>query len=53
MTLLDLGGVFVLFLLRSQVDRLADTNCAGLSEHGETLDSILNTLREERQRYAE
>jgi bifunctional DNA-binding transcriptional regulator/antitoxin component of YhaV-PrlF toxin-antitoxin module len=51
-TLLDLGGVFVLSPHRSEVDPLADRIAQALTERGETLESMLKVLREERERYA-
>jgi len=51
-TLLDLGGVFVLSPRRSEVDALADTIAADLQAQGETLESLLQVLREEREKYA-
>lgn len=51
-TLLDLGGVFVLSPHRSEVDPLADRITQALTERGETLESMLQALREERDRYA-
>ena len=54
LTLLDLGGVFVLSRGRSQVDELADRIGTALRERGESLESMLVALREERARvYAE
>ena len=50
LTLLDLGGVFVLHPRRSEVDEIADKISAALLERGETLESMLHTLREERDR---
>jgi AbrB family looped-hinge helix DNA binding protein len=50
LTLLDLGGVFVLSRETSQVDELADRIGDTLRERGETLESMLATLREERDR---
>jgi AbrB family looped-hinge helix DNA binding protein len=50
-TLLDLGGVFVLSPQSSQIDALADRITQALTERGETLESMLRTLREERKRY--
>lgn len=47
----DLGGVFVLSPRRSEVDRLADQLRAALIEEGESLESMLQAVREERQRY--
>ncbi len=51
-TLLDLGGVFVLSPRSSEVDALADTIAADLQAQGETLESMLQTLRDEREKYA-
>ena len=50
LTLIDLGGVFVLGKERSEVEDLA--NCIGeaLGERGESLESVLQVLREERER---
>lgn len=50
-TLLDLDGVFVLSRRRSQVDMLAKSIASSLAERGETLESMLQALREERERY--
>lgn len=50
-TLLDLGGVFVLSPRRSEIDALADRITNELTEKGETLESMLGVLREERERY--
>jgi len=52
LTLLDLGGVLLLSPRRSEVDALADRITQALTERGETLESMLHTLREERERYA-
>ena len=52
-TLLDLGGVFVLTPVRSQIDSLADQLTQALTEQGETLESMLQALREERERYGD
>jgi bifunctional DNA-binding transcriptional regulator/antitoxin component of YhaV-PrlF toxin-antitoxin module len=51
-TLLDLGGVFVLSPRRSEIDSLADRLTRHLVERGETLETMLQALREERERYA-
>ena len=51
-TLLDLGGIFVLSPRRSEIDSLADRLTQALAERGETLETMLQTLREERERYA-
>ena len=50
-TLIDLGGVFVLAPKPSEVDALADRIAAELRDKGETLESMLQVLREERDRY--
>ena len=50
-TLLDIGGVFVLAPIRSQIDSLADHITQSLVEQGETLEGMLIALREERERY--
>lgn len=52
MTLLDLDGVFVLSRQPSQVDALADRIAEELTARGETLESMLQTLREVRAEYA-
>ena len=52
LTLLDLDGVFVLVPRRSQVDYYADRLSQTLGERGESLESMLLALREERERYA-
>jgi bifunctional DNA-binding transcriptional regulator/antitoxin component of YhaV-PrlF toxin-antitoxin module len=49
-TLLDLGGVFVLSPRRSEVDFLAERIGAQWAEKGETLETMLQALREERDR---
>ena len=51
LTLIDLGGVFVLSPRRSEVDRLANQISQDLSQSGETLESMLAVLREEREKY--
>ena len=51
-TLLDLGGVFVLSPRTSEIDDLADLITRELIEEGESLETMLHTLREERNRYA-
>lgn len=52
LTLLDLGGVLLLSLHRSEIDTLANRITQALTERGETLESMLHALREERERYA-
>jgi bifunctional DNA-binding transcriptional regulator/antitoxin component of YhaV-PrlF toxin-antitoxin module len=51
-TLLDLGGVFVLSPRRSEIDALADRLTQSLTQQGETLETMLQALREEREQYA-
>lgn len=50
-TLLDIGGVFVLAPMHSRIDLMADKITQSLVEQGETLEGMLVTLREERERY--
>ena len=50
-TLLDLGGVFVLSPRASEIDDLADRVTQELVEKGESLETMLHILREERNRY--
>ncbi len=49
-TVIDLDGAFVISPRRSEVDRLADEIGSILAERGESLESMLTTLREERER---
>jgi AbrB family looped-hinge helix DNA binding protein len=49
LTLLDVDGVLVLSPLRSQIDLMADRISRAFIEKGETLDSMLNRLREQRE----
>jgi AbrB family looped-hinge helix DNA binding protein len=51
MTFLDLGGVFVLSPKPSRIDALADRVAAELQDKGESLESMLQALREERDKY--
>lgn len=51
LTLLDLGGVFVLSPRRSEIDRLADRIAVELRDRGETLESMLQAVREVREKY--
>lgn len=53
LTLLDLGGVFILSPRRSEVDAIADRLAQEWKSRGETLESMLQALREERERYGE
>lgn len=50
LTLLDLGGVLVLSPQRSEIDAIADRIARQWAEQGETLESMLQALREERDR---
>lgn len=53
LNLIDLGnGSFLLSPRRSRIDELADTIRADLESRGETLESMLKTLREVRAEYA-
>jgi AbrB family looped-hinge helix DNA binding protein len=49
-TLIDLGGVFVLSPRRSEIDAIADRIAEQWTEDGETLETMLQALREERGR---
>jgi len=51
LSLLDLGGVFVLSLRRSEIDGLAEQVQAALAAKGESLESMLVVLREAREEY--
>jgi len=52
LTLIDLGdGVFVLSPRRSRVDEIADKLAKEWQESGETLETMLETLREVRAEY--
>jgi bifunctional DNA-binding transcriptional regulator/antitoxin component of YhaV-PrlF toxin-antitoxin module len=44
LTLLDLGGVFVLSPRHSEIDEIADKIAAQWSEDGQTLETMLQTL---------
>ncbi len=48
-TFLDLGGVFVLNPHRSEIDVLAEKIAAQWSKDGETLETMFQALREERE----
>jgi bifunctional DNA-binding transcriptional regulator/antitoxin component of YhaV-PrlF toxin-antitoxin module len=52
LTLIDIGGVFVLSPRRSEIDGLADAISTDLVEKGESLESMLAMLREAREKYA-
>jgi AbrB family looped-hinge helix DNA binding protein len=47
-TLIDLGGVFVLRPSASEIDAIADQIARQWEEDGQTLESMLQALREER-----
>lgn len=52
LTLIDLGeGSFLLTPQLTQLDRLGDRVAQALADEGLTLEDILLTLREERERY--
>ena len=51
LSLLDLGGVFVISPRRSEVDGLADRVAKSLADKGESLESMLMVVREEREKY--
>lgn len=51
LTLLDLGGVFVISPRHSEIDGLADRITQELTEKGESLESMLIALREAREQY--
>lgn len=53
LTLLDLGGVFVISPRLSRLSQVANELAAEWEAGGETLESMLLTLREVRERYEE
>jgi len=53
LTLLDIGGTFVLIPKASIVDRLADEIARELQEKGITLEEMLRSLQGEREKYEE
>ncbi|MCI0892973.1 MAG: AbrB/MazE/SpoVT family DNA-binding domain-containing protein [Anaerolineales bacterium] len=52
-TLLDLGGVFVLSPRLSEIDDLSARITESLVEKGQDLESMLKVLREQRERYGD
>lgn len=50
LTLLDLGGTFVLIPKVSVVDKLADEIARKLQKRGVTLEEMLRSLQEEREK---
>jgi len=53
LTLIDMGdGAFMLTPRRSRIDKVADKIRLELEARGETLESMLKTLREVREEYA-
>ena len=50
-SVIDLGGAFVISPRRSEVDRMADEIGSALAKRGESLESMLTALREEREKY--
>jgi bifunctional DNA-binding transcriptional regulator/antitoxin component of YhaV-PrlF toxin-antitoxin module len=53
LTLHDLGGVFVLSPEKSKIDGLADRMRQTMEQEGQSLESMLQVLREERESYGE
>lgn len=51
LTLIDIGGVFVLSPFPSQIDQIAARISEQLKDRGETLESMLAALREVREEY--
>jgi len=51
LTLIDLDGVLLLSPRQSRIDALADRIARELQARGETLESMLRALRQERERY--
>ncbi len=51
LTLIDLGGAFVLTPRVLQVDKIADRLAEQWRAQGESLESMLQTLREVREEY--
>jgi bifunctional DNA-binding transcriptional regulator/antitoxin component of YhaV-PrlF toxin-antitoxin module len=51
LTLVDLGGVFVLSAKSSQADALSDRLAGDLKAQGESLESLLSTVRQARAGY--
>ncbi len=52
-TLVDLGGVFLLSPRVSEIDELSSRITRSLTEQGEDLESMLQVLRERRERYGD
>lgn len=48
LTVIDLDGALVLSPRRSEAEELANSIADALREHGETLESMIESLREER-----
>ena len=51
LSLIDLGGTFVLSPRHSEIDAIADRVASRIKRKGESLESLLTTVREERDRY--
>ncbi len=51
LTVLNLDGVIVISPRRSEIDYVADQIEARLGKRGETLETMLKAVREERERY--
>ena len=53
LTLIDLGGVFVVSRKPSEIDEIADRLAQQWSARGGTLETMLRTLKEVREEYAD
>ena len=51
LSILDLDGVIILSPRSSEIDSAADRMRRSLEDSGESLESMLTTLREEREKY--
>ncbi len=51
LTVVDIGDALVLAVGRTGIDRIADELAAELAARGETLESMLDAVREARERY--
>ncbi len=49
LSLIDIGGVFVMAPLQSEIDTIANKVASQWAENGETLETMLQALREERE----
>ncbi len=48
-SLIDIGGVFVMAPLQSEIDKIADKVASQWAESGETLETMLQALSKERE----